>query len=456
MRPRLCWAALFAICIAGVVARLSVFGAGVHGYDSYALREWTWALVQHPISSFYGLDLEVAPDHLPGDLWILYALGRLTWWVSPGFNFYDVSYLHVLKAVPLIADMGIVVLLFLMARPRLGERGALLVAAAYALNPASIVITGVWGQWDPLSLLVALAAVQALLSRRITLAMVLLTLACLIKPQFGFLVPIFALAWLRSVWPADASDHIAGMQQAMSRYWRTIVRTIGAMLGTVMLVCVPFGVSVTGAFTGWSIVQRLAFALDRYQATTLGANNLWMLPIGRGNPPWDGEVIAFGLTYQEVGTLLVVVCLVAACVLVVRIPDPAEGIIWSATFMMLAAFLFSTRMHERYMFPVVGLSLALCITGSRYWPVALGASIAVFTNVYLSLTWGWGNGHTDLAPLPMLDRDIVPRLLSLGTLVLFAILVSYGIRGIVPAGWGILRRDVIKGGESERTGANRA
>jgi len=86
-------------------------------------------------------------------------------------------------------------------------------------------------------------------------------------------------------------------------------------------------------------------------------------------------------------------------------------------------------MHERYLFPVVVLSLALFCFGPRYLPVAAGSGLAVFANVFLSLTWGWDDGTNDLPPIPALDRDIVPRALAVMTLLLFAFMAWHAMRG---------------------------
>jgi hypothetical protein len=122
---------------------------------------------------------------------------------------------------------------------------------------------------------------------------------------------------------------------------------------------------------------------------------------------------------------------------------------------MMASFLFSTRMHERYMFPVVGLSLVLCVFCARYWSLALVATLAVFANVYLSLTWGWGNGQTDLPPIPMLDRDLVPRVLSLATMVMLAVLATYGCRTVRVRWTSVVHAGRERGRSSERFGEER-
>ena len=418
------------VVLSGILVRVLCFRLAAHGYDSYALREWTWALVQNPLRDFYALNLEVPPDHLPGDLWILYLIGKLTGWLVPSPNYYSESYIIVLKIVPTVVDVLMTVVLFAIARRIVVERLALLIALAYALNPASIVITGIWGQWDSLSLLLALAAIGSLLSGRLTASMVFLTIACLVKPQFGLLLPPMGAYWLRSIWPSGRRFSVRTMARIVRGQWRPLVVSIAAMLSTVLAVCLPFGVSISGRFTQWSIMDRVRFSLDRYNATTLGANNMWILPIGRGGPPGDDHAVIGWLTFQALGTLLLLACVGIAVWMVLNMPRPEEALVWSSTFVMMSAFLFSTRMHERYLFPVVVFSLLLCAFRMRYVLLAAGVSFAVFANVYLSLTWGWGDGNTDLPPISALDRDFVPQTLAVITIGLFLWLVVSGASAV--------------------------
>jgi poly(A) polymerase len=49
---------------------------GPFGYDPDALSEWTRHLVSAPLARFYTADLNVPPDHFPGDLSLLRLLGH--------------------------------------------------------------------------------------------------------------------------------------------------------------------------------------------------------------------------------------------------------------------------------------------------------------------------------------------------------------------------------------------
>ena len=155
-------ARLLPILVAGLAVRLLLAPVGGLKGDLDVVRAWAERLTTLPLSRFY--DTAQIVDHLPGDLWILWAIAHLHRLVLPGGDFGGASFLLLIKLVPILADLGIAVLLFLVARRLAGARVGIVAAAAWALNPAPIFLASIWGQWDSVSACVALGALWCFLA----------------------------------------------------------------------------------------------------------------------------------------------------------------------------------------------------------------------------------------------------------------------------------------------------
>ena len=120
-------------------------------------------------------------------------------WQSPTF-------LALLKLPALLADLAVARLIFARLRPG-RKRFAWMAALAFALNPALLLNSTIWGQTDSVLALLALLSFLALGDRRFELAWSLAALAILTKPQALLVVPLFVLwpwGWWKSGRPLSA------------------------------------------------------------------------------------------------------------------------------------------------------------------------------------------------------------------------------------------------------------
>src|SRR6185437_10044169 len=99
----------------------------------------------------------------------------------------QLGFLFLVKLVPSLADVGIGFLFFLITRQLAGQRAGLLAAALYLFNPAPILVSGLWGQWDAVSAFAMVGGIWLILSGRPAWALPALTYASLVKPQLALL-----------------------------------------------------------------------------------------------------------------------------------------------------------------------------------------------------------------------------------------------------------------------------
>jgi hypothetical protein len=365
--------------LAGLALRLLLAPFGSFKSDADAQRAWATRLVTQPLDHFYAVS--VPPDHLPGDMWLLYGLGQLYRWLSGGLRFDHSDFLLLLKLAPCLADVGIGLALFLLASALASPRAGLWAAAVYAFGPAPLFLSAIWGQWDALSTMLALLALWAIVVRRPAWALPLLTAAASVKPVFGALLPLFLLAgWL-------------GREPGRRAGWRSLALGSLASWGLLLALCLPFGVGVPPFSADTSLRARLAWAWESNGARlSYNAFNLWRTPLLRGHT-LDSELGWFGWSLETWGQLLTLA--VYLVILSVYARDRTRrGLVWAALATMLTLAMLPTRSHERYLLPAVALAILLAALDGRAasrWLAGL-LSLTFFVNLY------WSYSLTNEAP----------------------------------------------------------
>ena len=408
-----------------LLIRLALAPYGGHFFDIPTFQFWAFHLIRDPLDEFYNLRQQYLPeqDHLPGDLWILIFLTRFyQTFFAPDLNVTTPGFVWLLKLVPAIADIGVGLMLYLIGG-RLQHRNAGFVAAAlFLLNPASIVLTSVWGQWDSVSAFFALVALWCFLTGRLVWVLPALTYATLIKPQFGALLPLLALAYtfqfLRlALSRRDSPDGGLSVGAAVAPVIAGTVLTL--LLAAAVLL--PFGVGIFGV-GHWSIVERMRIAVDLNKFTTLSAFNLW----GAITPPTqafhpDDVPFLFGVTYQVWGTVLTLAAYGFILVRYARHPT-TQTLLWAALAIMLTLYVLPTRIHERYMLPALVLAALPAVTDRWYRRLFVVMSFTYLVNLLLI--------YTAPDPPAILDgartSEVFWRVFSLANVAVLAVMLYRG------------------------------
>ncbi len=363
----------------GLVIRLVLVPVGSFSQDANTMRSWAVRLATQPLSEFYSRGN--LTDHLPGDLWFLWLIAHMYRIFSPDLQVQGLGFLFLLKLVPALADVGIGLLLFLLGRKFGGHRTGLLAAAFFLLNPASIFLTAVWGQWDPVSAFFALVALWLLLGANAEWSLPVLTYAAVIKPPFAGLAPLFALAFMvryilsHMRWAAGAP-----VLEPLGRSLRRAAVAVTGSVFVLLAVTLPFNVGLPGMGTRHTIFGRLQYALDVYPYTTLNAFTLWGTPIG-GN--WKPDELPFllGLPYQTWGTLLLLAAYAFILYTYLRRRSDA-ALLWSCLATTFALFMLPTRGHERYLFPTVVFACLIAAIAPRLRWLGAALSLTFLANLY--------------------------------------------------------------------------
>lgn len=403
--------ALILIAVIGLALRLLATPFPGHKYDVRAFLSWSEWLARNPLSAFYATDHATPPDHLPGDLLVFAGIGRAALAVAPGFDFTSWYADLLMRLVPMLADIGLGLLVYVFARQRTDARTALIAAAVMIFNPGLFTTSAVWGQWDSFAVLLLMGALLlALLGRTVTI-WPLLTYLVLIKPQFvvfGILILLYlareAMSQTSDGRSGSASFRSSGAAISTFGRWSTQGRplrgvgtfgrlardiVVGGVLSVLvfLVVCFPFdvGFPLQGGMR-WSILDRVSFAVNRYDDITLGAQNIWAL-LGKhlGDP--DSAALMAGISYEQAGRALLALGLALAVVAVLTVSPPEWALLGASFVAAMSIYGFPTRVHERYMLPAIVLLLFMWPLAPRLLPAAIGLSLTFTCSLVMAMWW---------------------------------------------------------------------
>ena len=376
---------LYGIMLVGFVLRMVfINGDGFHN-DVAAFESWSLTLAAHPFGDFYAK--AGFADYPPGYFLVLWFVGHL----------YNVA-LHVVGADPnygllkilvkmpaIVMDLVDTYLIYAIVKRFASLWWALIAAAFFLLNPASIYISSYWGQIDSISGGLALAGIFALMvapsrdARNEQTAFVLgwlaLTFSLLIKPQAALLVPLFLAYAFATGDGAERRRRLSGTG-------------LGVLAGLVFTyaVCALFHNTLNPVENFRWLLERYAYGSNVYQYNTINAFNLYAI----FRPFWqsDAQPISFGSV--SLGAMYmwgIVLVLAATALIIARFVQRRDtvGFLEAAMLLMFAFFTLSTRMHERYVYDAFLLCIPLMWAGKRYLYGAVILSVTLLVNLAYSL-----------------------------------------------------------------------
>jgi Gpi18-like mannosyltransferase len=214
---------------------------------------------------------------------------------------------------------------------------AFIAMISYAFNPAIIYNSAIWGQVDSVYTLFFMLALMLFVSGKQMLSGVFIALAILTKPQSLVLVPLFALVMIKKKSPID------------------LAKIASVSCAAFVVVALPF-------YLDTSILElfKLYFSsYIQYPFNSLNAFNLWAFE-GMFLP--DNTQFLF-LTYRMWGYLMFGMVFMYVSYFILKSKDD-KSIYIACAILFFAFFMFFTRIHERYLFPMFA-PLAVAMTLDR-------------------------------------------------------------------------------------------
>ena len=327
--------------------------------DIRTFQIWATELAYNGPRNFYTGDMW--SDYPPGFLYVLTLLGLARgvfgWEIlSPVFNFFTL-----LPAM--LADVVIGYVIYYKTRE---TKPVLFFVALWVFNPAIILISSVWGQVESVFLLPLVISLFLLREKKLLSAYIIYGVAILIKPQSLFLGPVYLFS---------AFDHVREHKYAGMEFKRLGLYILGALLGMLVL-AFPF----TRNFNYLPVFEQFWGGLDMYNFGTVNAFNVWALA-GRNWMPLDARFL--GLSHATWGVIIALVIIVGIMAALERDKQRGSGYYWLIVAgVFFFTFVFSVKMHERYMFPALLFFLLYALEKPRPDSFALyaAASVTFFVN----------------------------------------------------------------------------
>lgn len=296
-------------------------------------------------------------------LWLHYNVGIL-----PGrfvLLFQNINLLPAFLKLPaILADIGIAWVVYLFAKKILkGKMWPLVASSLILFNPAFFYNSASWGQVEALPIFFFLLSFYLLLySKKFYLAAIFIVLALLSKQTVAVLIPLFALVFYQR----------AGL-----------IKTLKSSLLSVFIFWFSFlsfykqGEIFTFPFIAyWQKI--LTNSVSDY--VTYHAFNWWVLFVGF-NRVHDSGIFVLNFSYQLVGYLIFAIFFLMA-LYVVRKSIEDYKVIWAASLISFASFLFLTRLHERHLEQTIPFLLLVSLKDKRIMPIFVYVSLFSFMNLY--------------------------------------------------------------------------
>lgn len=352
-----------------------IYENGALGF--YENTQWLFSWPNQPplLSYIYGLNFVLYQKLLAGLLalttfiavhrlaptYFLWLFDFVSWFGNATFGSIDYKYgfLTSMKLIPIISDLVIFFLIFFLGRKIANIKRALLVGGLYLFLPFSWYLSSLWGQYDQLGTLLALASFLFLYNKRFVLSALFFFLTIYIKPPL-LLLSIFYAFLFFSLKPSFKATVFSAMAALAAAWVTTSPFTTGNPILYVMQTVIP-KVLYSGRFS----LANHTFNLWQFLAPFGGATNAFTSALGA----------------------LFLIAVNAAGVLIVLKKKDLKTIFAGLYVVAAGSYLFGTGMVDRYLFPAV-LFLGIL---TFYFPKLLKwwISTALLFSLNLFYTWGF-------------------------------------------------------------------
>lgn len=311
-----------------------IFAGSSEGFasDTACFASWANLAFEGGIKNFYASG--VFADYPPGFVYILYVIGAI-------FSLFKIPYLSapcllLLKLPAILCDMATALLFYKIASKRLPSQQVIMLVGLYLLNPAIILNSSIWGQVDSVFTLTVLLMCWFLTENRMTPAYIVFGIGVLLKPQTLVFTPVLIYGIIDRVILYDFS-------------WRNFFHNLFSGLTVIcfmLLACMPFGLDL--------VLLQYASTLGSYPYVAVNAFNLWGL-FGLNWVPQETRLLFF--SFETWGTIIIILIVLLSALFFFRAQNRESRYFSTAGFLIISMFLFSVRMHERYLYPALALIL---------------------------------------------------------------------------------------------------
>ena len=377
-----------------------------HQHDIALFKAWTSFGLEHNMNEYYTTSIYV--DYPPVYLIILYGWGKLAslFGIAPNEN----AYIVFMKLIPIFCDYVFAILIFVLAKDKMGKNKAYALSFLAILNPSTILNSASWGQVDSFVLLITLAFLFALYNKNYIFAFGLFALDMLTKPQAIIFAPLLGFTLL--------FDFIEVFKDKEER--NKALKQIGFGILTFVAVFLIVPLPITG-FKYSLLIGKYLSAMGMYQYATINASNLY----GALGLNWVKLSEGFNIFDAKTFGFLFIILMSLAIGFVCYKVKNRNKIFYLGAFTVSTVYMLAHTMHERYLFALMPILLVIYVftQDKRMLFLYGGFSIANFINVSRVLLYNLKNEF-------IYGNDTGFILTSWVHLILFVLLVWIGYKSL--------------------------
>lgn len=324
---------LFLLLFSALLLRLTA-AARFQGFGSDLACFAAWSERMHTVGASGFYSSEIFTDYPPG---YMYVLGFIGWlrsaWDIP---YYSVLHLVLLKLPAVICDLVCGWLLYHEASKKYSRSRGLFLCGAYLFHPVILLNSAVWGQVDSVFTLTLVLMCLALVKGRLPFAYLSFCMGVLLKPQMLIFSPVLL---------AGVLDQVLLKEFGLRRLLKNMLWAM-LSLAALLCLCLPFGLE--------NVWKQYFSTVASYPYAAVNACNLWgMLGLN-----WVSQNNTFlGIPYKLYGYFFILLIVAAVLAISLHRRNNREKYPFLGAVLILMLFVFSVRMHERYLYP--GLLLLL-------------------------------------------------------------------------------------------------
>lgn len=368
-----------AFVIAGVCAFVIRVVAAyfLKGYptDMSCWNAWGTKVASSGPGHFYAPDYFC--DYPPGYITILGIFAKIKTLI--GAN--DKATQLIFKLPGILADMGLMITVFVIGSKNLGKKSALILGIILMLSPLLFVNSAAWGQIESVLAFFLILAMYNLYKKNYITSGILYVLAVLIKPQALMVGPVFLFAFLAS------------------KDWKMILKMIGIGILMVLAFSIPynyaawandslsFGAKLLTALNPAWLIQKYMNTLGSYKYFSVNAFNFYTIfKLNWATLETGG---AREVVYNIINYLMMAIAVGGSLFLFIKIKSPSGKIFISSFFIIAFLFTFGLKMHERYLItPIIFLIFEYILSKNKRTLHIFAALSAVnFINVFCILRY---------------------------------------------------------------------
>jgi len=403
------------LLLVGFIIRVLAFQSGfMFGHDVNLFQFWAQQLHRYGLSQIYSLDIFL--DYPPGYLYVLRVLGGIAYFF--GWQRMDTAFNFFTFMPAIIADLGIGYIIYRvvaygrLTRPSahesadsddsVPEKGqdlpigttihALKMSALWLLNPAIFLISSVWGQVESVFAIFLLLSLLLLREKKLLASYLLFGIAILVKAQSLFLGPVYLYSAYTYLQDNKAAGE-DGVYRITSNAITNLLLSILIAVAVMAMLMMPFA----QGFNILPVIQLYTGVVDTYPFATVNAFNFWAL-MGHN---WVRLYVPFlGIPMTAWGIVIVIFLIGGAFVALHRdrVLYGSRHYIFIVGALFTLIYIFSVRMHERYLFPALIFFLIYYAQTreKRGLIMYVALSITFFLNCLQILRWGYHNFDMDI------------------------------------------------------------